>query len=73
MLYFLQVEQLLRAIHVVNSGAGVGAFVIIAECGSKEIGLYAGLLEQHDFEIEFFTGSKWLVVTAKVCLTEFSY
>lgn len=54
MLYFFQVEQLLRAVHAVNRGAGVGAFVIIAECGPKEIGMYAGLLEQHDFEIELF-------------------
>ena len=51
-MYFLQVEQLLRVVHTVNRGAGVGGFVLVAECEPREIGMYAEVLKQHDFETE---------------------
>lgn len=52
MTHFLQVEQLLRAVHTVNRGAGVRGFVIVAECAPREIGMYAEVLKQHEFETE---------------------
>ena len=48
----MQVEQLLRTFRAINRGAGVGGFVIIAECTPQEIGMYADLLKKHEFETE---------------------
>ena len=45
-------EQLLRACHAINRGAGVGGFVICAETSPQDIGKYSDLLKKQECDVE---------------------